>query len=152
MEENVNETNETQETPETQETQPEVTPTPATEAPAAEAKRPTFLTVLCILSFIGCALQLLGNIATIGTAIGIVNVLAAVICFVGVLLMWKLKKTGFYIYVVGEIAPIIVGIIVLGAAGLFSFAGGFFAKIMVLAYVFPIAFLIMYGLNFKHLK
>lgn len=133
-----------------EETKTEVTAT--TSEVAVEAKRPTFLTVLCILSYIGCAIQLLGSLGRLKTTLGIVTLLAAIICFVGVLMMWKLKKTGFYIYVVGEVVPIISGIIIVGASGLFSFAGGFMAMIMALSYIFPIAFLIMYGLNLKHLK
>ncbi len=115
-------------------------------------QRPQFLTVLCILSYIGCGLAIIGGLMSIGKISGIINLLAALICLYGVLQMWKLKKIGFYFYLVGEITPMIVGIVTLGFAGIFSFAGGFFAMIAGLMMIFPIVFIILYGLNFKHLQ
>ena len=74
---------------------------------------------------------------------GIIGIIA---CFVGALLMRKLKKEGFYLYVVGEILPLIVGFILMGMA---QFTG-------VTSYVtnigIPILFIILYAANFKYLK
>jgi hypothetical protein len=115
-------------------------------------QRPQFLTVLCILSYIGCGLAIIGGLMSIGKISGIINLLAALICLYGVLQMWKLKKMGFYLYLIGEITPMIVGIATLGFAGIFSFGGGFFAIIAGLMMIFPVLFIILYGLNFKHLQ
>ncbi len=116
-------------------------------------ERPTFLTVLCILSYIGCGLAILGGLISITKISGIVNLLAALICLYGVIQMWKLKKIGFYFYLVGEILPIIVTIATIGFATMFSFAGGIFAIIAGgLGLVFAIAFIVMYALNLKHMS
>jgi len=130
---------------------------PQPAAPTQE--RPTFLTVLCILSFIllEAAESMEGYQEVPGTeyveeslsyasTLGIVSILAALVCLWGVLWMWKLKKTGYYIYIVGELAPVIVSFILVGFG---SFLGGFFAFI---GLIFPVLFIILYGLNVKHMS
>jgi hypothetical protein len=68
--------------------------------------------------------------------------------------MWKMKKSGFYLYVGGQILPFI---------GIYGLMGGLmpnssgplagFAIIgQVVAIIFPLGFIIMYGVNYKHLK
>jgi hypothetical protein len=76
----------------------------------------------------------------------IINAVCVIICLIGVLMMWKLKKTGFYIYVVGEIAPAIFSFALLGGFGALG------TMAMIAGLIFPIAFIIMYALNLKHLK
>ncbi|HBX53110.1 MAG: hypothetical protein A2275_07625 [Bacteroidetes bacterium RIFOXYA12_FULL_35_11] len=80
--------------------------------------------------------------AGINAAIGVI---ASLICLIGVIMMWKLKKTGFYIYVIGEIAPVIAGAVLLGG----TFFGG---MAIAMSLIVPIAFIIMYGLNLKHMS
>jgi len=133
--------------------------------PAAAGKRPTFLTVLCILSFIGAGISiillLLGTVLAAGVSVAAdaaadagaevtstvgsmwaylsVAIVMVVISLIGVIQMWKLKKTGFYQYtgaaVVGMIVPLFFG---MG----FSVGGA----------IIPIAFIVMYGLNLKAMK
>lgn len=129
------------------------------------AKRPTFLTVLCILSFISAGLGviflLLGTVlaggaqmaansaetagAEVSSQMGNVWLylgLAAamiVVSLVGVIKMWKLQKSGFYLYVVAAVAGIIVDVAV--GSGL-----------SVVGIVISLAFIVMYGLNLKHMK
>jgi ABC-type multidrug transport system fused ATPase/permease subunit len=158
-------------------------------------KRPTFLTVLCILSYIGVAFQIISAIISIGagaaasglssvgkelsqgtnelsniegmdqslsnlneatealdkaaqyaSVVGIVNIIAALICLVGVIMMWKLKKTGFYIYAVGELGAPIVAIILMGFSTIF---GG---MMLFVSLIVPILFTILYALNLKHME
>lgn len=97
-------------------------------------KRPDLLTLLCILSFIGSGLAALSNlIVTISwdnigeivaasgiTVPGIEQMLATsrnfftissmlyFISLVGVIKMWKLKKTGFHIYTISQILLLIL--------------------------------------------
>lgn len=135
------------------------------------AKRPVFLTVLCILSFVAAGLAILGYITVItvmgavtagasaleGMAegsgatmtytgpsaaltwayiiVGFVTVLASLY---GVIQMWKLKKIGYFIYVGASVISIVMGIIYSGFG--------------VMAVIFPILFIVLYGLNLKHLK
>ncbi|MCB9335039.1 MAG: hypothetical protein H6586_02760 [Flavobacteriales bacterium] len=129
-----------------------------TQATAETGKRPGFLTVLCILTFIGSGLGLLGgllmtigmgsimgSIPGMGAAMGggtayfaIGTVLAAASLY-GAIQMWKLKKQGFFIYagasVVGIILPLIFGLP-------FSAMGA----------IFPILFIVLYYLNVKHMN
>lgn len=88
--------------------------------------RPTFLTVLCILTFIGSGLGLLGGlfgllgasffIALPGAAGGttlivIIGLLASILCLFGAIKMWGLSKQGFTLYLFGAILAIIASII-----------------------------------------
>lgn len=151
-----------------------------TEAP----KRPQFLQVLCILTFIGVGFGILGSIfgwwtmrrmeaMMNGTApmpegmedtdmsefpgmaeamiqlpyINItttVTIISCLMCLAGALLMWKLKKTGFYIYVIGEIAPLIISVILMGTSILAGWA--------IMGIIIPVVFIILYAMNLKHLK
>jgi hypothetical protein len=151
----------------------------------APAQRPTFLTVLCILSFIAQGFAAIGYIIvalglgvvsavatsdtmnealdgaemspeasemmdaveTAGTAsLGlawayiIIGLLTTIICFVGVLKMWKLKKSGFFLYAGASAVSIIMGLVYSGMDGL------------VMGTVVPVAFIVMYGMNLKHMK
>ncbi len=128
-------------------------------------KRPTFLTVLCILSFISAGIAfvmlLVGTLfagaatavvasaenagAEVTSSVGSVWMylgLAAamiIVSLMGVIKMWKLKKSGFYMYVGAAVAGIIVDVAV---------GSGF----NVMGLVFTVAFVVMYGLNLKHMK
>jgi len=73
-----------------------------------------------------------------------VGILGAILCLMGAIMMWKRKKMGFYIYTVGEIAPPIISMVVLGMSGLGAFG--------IFGFIIPIAFIIMYALNLKHLS
>jgi hypothetical protein len=91
---------------------------------AGEAKRPTFLTVLCILTFIGSGLGVLGGILGLvgssalamfapagGTVVvSIIALLSSVLCLFGAIQMWGLKKMGFMLYLGGSVLSIIVGV------------------------------------------
>ena len=155
-------------------------------------KRPTFLTVLCILTYVGVGIGLIMSVvawwglhaaqammdASVSMAEGmadasgqdlssmpgmeeamasanaavkwanvtlITSLIGNLLCLFGALQMWKLKKTGFFIYVVGELAPVIVSAILIGGS---AFGG----MSLVMGAVFPVLFVILYGLNLKHLS
>jgi hypothetical protein len=154
-------------------------------AAGAPAKRPTFLTVLCILSFIAAGFAIIGYITAItlmGAATAVVSaaddameaasdslsasysemsaamdqamssgpsmgltwayVIIGFVCTLvglyGVIKMWKLKKVGFYMYTGASVVSMIMGIVYSGFG--------------VMAVIFPIAFIVMYGLNLKHME
>lgn len=65
------------------------------------------------------------------------------LCVYGAIEMRKLKKQGFILWAVGEFLPIIGALIFMGA-GIFSGFGAFMLLI-------PVIFLILYGVNRKHL-
>ncbi|MBA3665558.1 MAG: hypothetical protein H0W61_15330 [Bacteroidetes bacterium] len=147
------------------------TTTSTTAENVTAAARPTFLTVLCILSFIAAGLSIfayIGAIALVGMAsaasstldamatnagatttytgpsagviwayviVGFVTTLAALY---GVIQMWKLKKMGFFLYAGASVVSMIMGFVYPG----FSIMG----------VALPIIFIVLYGLNLKHLK
>lgn len=142
--------------------------------------RPLFLTTICILSFIGIAIAIISSIFSYFTinsqinmagalsqdvaqstevimvlksfsamkVISIITILANIGCFVGVISMWMLKKTGFYIYSISEIIVPISGIIVIAKYSM----GGFQTFSIIASIIACIAFIIMYGLNLKHMN
>ncbi len=90
--------------------------------------------------------DMLSIISSTGSTISIIGVFGALICLVGVLQMWNMKKIGYYIYFVGEIGvPIAI-------ASIWGASNTFLMMISVLVFIFPIAFVIMYGFNLKHMK
>jgi hypothetical protein len=155
-------------------------------------KRPVFLTVLCILTFVSCGLTFITSIFGIlmsGTAdrsmramnrlqqnqpdmpemmdsmmkatakmqdwTQVSNYLAlgnVLICFLGAMLMWRLKKSGFFIYTFGQILPFI------SLYGLYSVVqdiplmGTFMLVMAIASVIFCAAFIVMYGLNLKHMR
>lgn len=143
----------------------------------APATRPTFLTVLCILSFIWqgivaifiiLAMMLIGAVAvvanegmeqlegmegvdmsevnsTVETASNgmawagvVVGLICVIISFIGVLRMWKLKKSGFMLYAAAFAISAIMG-----------FVDGTWTPF---GLVFGGAFVAMYAMNLKHMK
>ncbi len=134
---------------------------------AGAPQRPTFLTVLCILSWIAQGLgivfllmaTLFAGAVTAGVAgmedagavvsgsgmgnvwlylgLGVIMVVAG---FIGVIKMWKLQKQGFFIYAGASVAGIIVDIALSGA-------GFNITSVIVTA-----AFIAMYGVNLKHMR
>lgn len=94
--------------------------------------RPTFLTVLCILTFIGSGLGILGSLlgfmgsaalsyfAPQGTMISqIIALSASALCLFGAIKMWGLYKQGFTFYLLGAVLSIvgsIVGVFAVTAA------------------------------------
>lgn len=154
--------------------------TPAT----IDVKRPTFLTVLCILSFIAIGMGLIASLTQyfalvekgnmlnnwVGTdnkdiaasfgalaaAFGLdfkkmaiaalIQAFISIPILIGVLLMWKQRKIGFYVYVVSAliqpIIPLLMGIELLG--DLMTMAAW--------SLIVSIVFIVLYGLNLKHMS
>ncbi|MCO5239195.1 MAG: hypothetical protein M9904_04000 [Chitinophagaceae bacterium] len=160
---------------------------------ATPPSRPTFLTVLCILTFIGSSWGILSGITShisadatsdiaqaamqdareeiekegnagakfaekilSGTAVmlqpenlkksALFSIVASVFTLLGGILMFGLKKTGFYSYVLGTAT---------GIAGPFiAFGGASFLTILSSSFIafFGILFVVLYGLNLKHLR
>ncbi len=144
-------------------------------------KKPVFLKILCILTFIGAPLLIIkyifsyidlvdkiaqlnafsagfegvsgmeniieGSNALIknGPVYLILLIVASVICLVGAILMLKLKKVGYYIYLIGEIAPIILPFILIKGFQTF----GVFDYLIIGS---SILFIVLYSLNFKRLS
>jgi hypothetical protein len=150
-------------------------------------ERPVFITVLCILSYIGNGFLILSSLMMLlmtgffrniwnlalenGEAMeeagaftnvifdkmllmldymplmGAVGLVAALINLLGVFRMWNLKRSGFYIYSVTELLPVLFNLVIytmiLGAMGLFM---------SIFNLIIPVLFVILYGLNLKYMK
>ncbi len=160
-----------------------------------ERKRPTFLSVLCILTFIGSGFGIISALvgftgmndveSTLSNArmgsdpfsqgilddldiagmqsiqnwANILSLLASALCLSGALVMWRLKKFGFILYVAGHVATIFGSYIALGLmqkmgeimplqamGGLMETMG---VAVMVITVFISIGFIIMYGVNLK---
>lgn len=79
------------------------------------AKRPTFLTVLCILTFIGSAWGAISAVAMGDPGVNAyasyyqwVMLLLNVVTLFGALQMWKMKKMGLYLWTIAEIASVVL--------------------------------------------
>jgi len=134
----------------------------ASEQKPQQEGRPTFLTVLCILTFIGSGLSALfiliglvaagalsgwlgsfpgmGDMGGLGSGYLVIVLVLALASLYGAIMMWKLKKMGFYLYTGANVIALFVPIIM--ASG----------KFLTLGLVFTVLFIILYGLNLKHLK
>jgi hypothetical protein len=76
--------------------------------------------------------------------LGVISFLASVFCFIGIVWMWKLKKKGYYVYIVGEMLPIIATIALVGL----SFTG----TMAIISVLLPLVFIILWGINLKHMN
>lgn len=74
----------------------------------------------------------------------ITGLLFTTMCLIGAMQMRKLKKSGYTIYVIGELAPIVVSLALMG----FSLMGGLTA---LLGGIFAIVFVILYTTQRKYL-
>ncbi|MBA7695685.1 hypothetical protein ES703_104318 [subsurface metagenome] len=163
------------------------------ENEASKNTRPTFLTVVCIISFIGLGMSVISNLVnmafgTFSSAIyplvqsgfeealsnveatdpaasvlveqifnsilklfevmpllAGISLICALIALTGVILMWKLKKTGFYLYTVAKVILIFVPMILIGVNIISTIAAisGFFVAAI---------FITLYALNLKAMK
>jgi hypothetical protein len=139
-------------------------------------QRPVFILVLCILTWAACGLGLISGLIQLWSysafnsftnnignkAFGdnynaltfwsaIATFVSSVMCALGAFFMFKLKKIGFFIYLFGQILMMsytVYSSLAIKVPGM----GGFFTSIGLIALIFPIAFIIMYGVNYKYLK
>ena len=72
------------------------------------------------------------------------GLLFTTLCLLGAMRMRKLQKSGYALYVIGELAPLVVSSILIG----FSFFGGI---VMALTALFAILFVILYSAQRKYL-
>jgi hypothetical protein len=75
-----------------------------------------------------------------------VGIIGAILCIIGAVMMRKLKKDGFWIYIGGELLPLIAGLILMGTA---QFTGVFS---VIVGVGVPVLFVVLYGLQLKYMK
>jgi hypothetical protein len=77
------------------------------------------------------------------TLILITNLIFITLCLIGALQMRKLKKSGYFIYVIGELAPVVL---------LVGLIGGFTGFGVWISVFFSLLFVILYGTQLKYLE
>lgn len=133
-------------------------------------KRPGFLTTLCILTFIGSGLGVLGGILGLvgssalamlvpaGSSVlsSVAGLVASGLCLFGAIQMWGLKKQGYILYLVGSLIAIampFISMFTMPDAGIFGEA---VKSAMLTAALTSLAinvlFIVLYTINKKHLK
>jgi type III secretory pathway component EscR len=74
----------------------------------------------------------------------IISLVSALFTLIGAILMWGLRKTGYYIYIAGILISIIAPFILMGSGLMGMLAGGFSAFIGIL-------FIVLYGVNVRYM-
>ena len=75
----------------------------------------------------------------------VTNIITSVICLLGAFLMWKLRRIGYYIYILGTLVSIILPFYLFGSNFITNLSTG------VLGFI-GILFIVFYGLNIKSMK
>ncbi len=75
----------------------------------------------------------------------IIGMIGIILCFIGALWMRKLKKDGYWMYVAGELAPVIAGFFLLGSQ---QYDGAFS---IIISIGIPLIFVFLYTIQRKHL-
>jgi len=87
-----------------------------------------------------------------------IQTVCVILCLIGSIQMWNMKKTGFYIYTVGELLPLVLSYVVFADAvkAAATLGGKGVASAMavggIIGALFPIAFVVMYFVNTKEMK
>lgn len=92
----------------------------------------------------GNAMEGVGNLMAHQSTLGIISIVSALVCLLGIIWMWKLQKKGFFVYVIGEIAPAIATMVLVGFG-----LGGFMAM---MGFIVPVVMIILWGINLKHMS
>ena len=135
--------------------------------PNEQTKRPEFLTVLCILTFIGSGLSILSNfiVATFHSSIQefaasgalkfpgmdillsidqsyfVIGFILSSVSLFGAYKMWGLKKIGFHFYTIAQILLLIVPFFYISNNGFPYFE-----------FIITATFVILYGKNLKYMS
>lgn len=87
-----------------------------------------------------------------------ITLVAVLLSFFGSVLMWQLKKLGFYFYIFGEILPYLGfafgaadAIVAAGAMG-GAMGNAIVTVVIALMIIFDIVFIVMYGVNLKYMN
>jgi len=76
--------------------------------------------------------------------ISLVGLLGVALCVVGAIQMRKLKQQGYYVYLIGELMPVLASLVFIGVASLANFNG-------IITIVFTLLFILLYSAQRKHL-
>ncbi|MBY0346831.1 MAG: hypothetical protein GTN67_15055 [Hydrotalea flava] len=90
------------------------------------------------------AMELMRKAATNKLPILVVTLIGAILCILGAIDMRKLKMQGYYMWLIGELFPVIATVILLGMASISGWTAYF-------GYAFLLLFIILYTTQRKYL-
>lgn len=115
-----------------------------------------FLRVLCVCTIFGSTLNVFITIGFISfdKLFASIYILLSILCFVGAVMMFKLKKSGFYIYVLAQLFQIIYSFIfVIDTYALYvPILSDLVVFLYFLMIFWPLLFVVLYAFNFNQLK
>lgn len=76
--------------------------------------------------------------------IGISNIVLSLLSLFGVWQMWKLRKSGFWLYVLASVGALVTTVYFLGGSMIALFSVGFVG-------FFSLVFIVLYAVNLKHM-
>lgn len=94
---------------------------------------------------LGSAVALVESSLANAVPLGTTAIAAAVVSVLGVVLMWRLKRIGFWIYVVAALVSVVVPMVLLGGGVLAMFSVGVSGLI-------AIAFIVLYATHRKYMR
>ena len=80
------------------------------------------------------------------------DIVGGLLCLCGALLMFRLRKIGFYAYITGQVIDWIIPIVILDVFSPGSLMGNLVAVFMVSSLLVPIGLIVLYAVNLKHMK
>ena len=98
-----------------------------------------------VKAFTDSALEMTRKSVEHRTPILIISLVGMALCLLGALWMRKLQKTGFYVYLIGELLPVVIGVFLLGMGSL----GG---VLIVPALLVPAVFIVLYATQVKFMR
>lgn len=113
--------------------------------------RPTFLTIVCILSFINCALILFNGLSNMGEGVedhlkqnALITTIGGIFAVIGTSLMWNIRQFGFGLFSAGTIFAIAGPIFIFGINHVLNVTTGYPAYLSLIL-------LVLFALNYKHM-
>ncbi len=116
-----------------------------------ERVRPTFLTIICVLSFINCAWILWNGLSNMGEGVedhvkqnALITTIGGIFSVIGTSLMWYMRQFGFGLYSAGTVFAIAGPIFIFGLEHVLNFQTGYPAYVGLMLFV-------LFALNFKRM-
>ena len=111
-----------------------------------DPKRPVMLSVLCVLTWLGAAIELISfrglreaPLENTYETFLLISVLCSIAAVAGAIFMWNLKRAGFYLYTAAQQIQVAI-IVALFFSGSMSFFGGIATQVLI-----KITFIVLYS-------
>ncbi len=103
-----------------------------------------------LLSGVG---QMVDKAAKYAYELALAGLLGNLLCLMGVLFMWKLKRIGYFPYFAGQIITWVIPFVLLGGFGTLPAQLGNLVNVIYWVFsLFPLAFIVLYAFQLKNMK